>query len=862
VVLRARLFISLSVAVLGAVLALVPPALAATAEPSAMDSWQVQSVAIPTRDVAYVAQRDVVVATVDQNDPSLGNDLVELNPRTGALLRSLYVGSTPNRLAVSDDGTTAYVALEGANAIVRVDLLTFTITQRFPTGTDMYFGPVFAYELQVAPGRSDVVVATLTMRGISPPQWGTYAFEDGVARPLHTATYPHRGPMEFVFANETTMYGSDDYAFYTLTLSDDGVTMATPADVLSGQHLKMAGELVATSAGRLLDPAGPTTVRNFGVSGLFVPEPSRDRITYAHSSWPDPVTMSQYRLSDGTLLAERQFPGVSGARELVATANGYAVATTSALVLLGPDVVPGNVTLPPAPRSMVNSLGEIVVPVHGRHLVYDAALSRLYVTVGNNGTPLANSLVAIEPLTGAILGVLPLLSDPDALAVSDDGSTLYVGLDATNAVAVVNALLLLPVGLITLDPVDGDAVFARDLAVRPGAPDTVAVTMEWHAHSGEAGLVLFKNGQPLPHAMHPNFSSPPAQIAFASSTVLYGTQLGDIQRIAVDDEGVTPTAFAYTYFYGIGTIVEGTSWDDWAVNPAKPTDVLGWLGIEGRMNAQPDDNQIFALPNYTDTLVEYDMAHFRPIGSRRTVGTYAGSRAELLRTATGLATIGDQGVLLFNPAYCEGHLATLTTSGGTATGTPGNDVIVGGPGNDVIDGRGGNDLICGMAGNDQLDGGSGNDRLLGGDGNDVLHGAIGDDVMGGGPGNDALSGDAGADDMHGGLGLDVVYLGEGVVPTHTDLDNIADDGAVGEHDNVRTTNEFVYGTNGPDVIIGSPADEVLVGRGGNDTLYGLRGNDRLDGGDGDDALYGGPGVDKCNSGPGNNATASGCELTP
>ena len=60
----------------------------------------------------------------------------------------------------------------------------------------------------------------------------------------------------------------------------------------------------------------------------------------------------------------------------------------------------------------------------------------------------------------------------------------------------------------------------------------------------------------------------------------------------------------------------------------------------------------------------------------------------------------------------------------------------------------------------------------------------------------------------------------------------------------------ILGTDGDDVLTGSPFDDVLCGLGGNDRLDGAGGNDVLLGGEGDDFLSGGDG-DDCNvGGPG------------
>jgi RTX calcium-binding nonapeptide repeat (4 copies) len=53
----------------------------------------------------------------------------------------------------------------------------------------------------------------------------------------------------------------------------------------------------------------------------------------------------------------------------------------------------------------------------------------------------------------------------------------------------------------------------------------------------------------------------------------------------------------------------------------------------------------------------------------------------------------------------------------------------------------------------------------------------------------------------------------------------------------------VFGTDGDDLLVGSPLNDVLCGFGGEDQIEGGDGDDVLYGGDGDDALIGGEGTD-------------------
>lgn len=67
----------------------------------------------------------------------------------------------------------------------------------------------------------------------------------------------------------------------------------------------------------------------------------------------------------------------------------------------------------------------------------------------------------------------------------------------------------------------------------------------------------------------------------------------------------------------------------------------------------------------------------------------------------------------------------------------------------------------------------------------------------------------------------------------------------------------IIGTNGPDVLRGTPAADVILGLGGRDTLVGFKGADRACGGAGRDALLGGPGADRLLGGAGRDRLIGG-----
>ena len=123
-----------------------------------------------------------------------------------------------------------------------------------------------------------------------------------------------------------------------------------------------------------------------------------------------------------------------------------------------------------------------------------------------------------------------------------------------------------------------------------------------------------------------------------------------------------------------------------------------------------------------------------------------------------------------------------------------------------------------------------------------------------------------ADTLSGGDGTDTVDYSQRVAALTVTLDDVQNDGEVGESDNVASDVENVIGgsagdtlvgSGGPNVLDGRNGDDTLVGGGADDTLAGGVGNDTLSGGDGGDILTGADGDDALAGDDGNDSLSGG-----
>jgi Ca2+-binding RTX toxin-like protein len=266
-------------------------------------------------------------------------------------------------------------------------------------------------------------------------------------------------------------------------------------------------------------------------------------------------------------------------------------------------------------------------------------------------------------------------------------------------------------------------------------------------------------------------------------------------------------------------------------------------------------------------------------------------RVAVISAAMGTpGTAGEAGEADLIDPSCEG--ITGGSGNDTLTGDANDNTLSGGPGNDTLTGKGGADILNGGEGNDTFDeeasptggdtfnGGAGTDTLdysarvtalavtmdgaaaddgasgesdhvkadveniLCGSGDDsisgntlgnVITGGAGDDVLFGGGGNDVFREGAtanGSDKLAGGLGVDLVdYSARTTDLTVTMADELANDGAANEMDNVLSDVENLKAGSGHDALTGNDLANSLEGGLGNDVIGGGAGDDMLDGSD-------------------------------
>ena len=244
--------------------------------PSVAAAVEVRRVTLPTRDMVTDPVRQRIYASVPGTSIAFGNRIVRLDPTTGTVEASVYVGSEPNAIAIDTSGTFLYVGLDGTGRIARVNLATFTADLEFPI--DSVAGAFLAESIAVMPGSPETIA--VERRPYQFPQDGGLAIYDrGVRRPHVTSTSLGFGVRSVVFSDDPSrLYATSDYSAALLTFTVDamgasfaGIWEGFPP--YSGTDIEYGGGVVYTTTGLALLPESKMLAGTFADVDYALVEP-------------------------------------------------------------------------------------------------------------------------------------------------------------------------------------------------------------------------------------------------------------------------------------------------------------------------------------------------------------------------------------------------------------------------------------------------------------------------------------------------------------------------------------------------------------------------------------------------------------
>ena len=250
------------------------------------------------------------------------------------------------------------------------------------------------------------------------------------------------------------------------------------------------------------------------------------------------------------------------------------------------------------PNSLTFMIGYTVTEIDrpANDLVWDPSDNLIYLSLRADSTE-GSQIATLDPATDKVTSLVSTLADSDRLAISDDSSYLYAGIDYLNEVV----RYALPSGVsdetINLPPTTVGSAYALDMAVAPGLPHTFAVTIgaQGIMPVADGGIVIYDDASARPGAA-PAYWNGKAyffdSIQWGSDTShLYAADSEDTSNsfyiLNVDATGITSATIYPGVFYTFGTTIHydaGTGYlysnDGLIIDPTIP-DYAGQFNCDG-----------------------------------------------------------------------------------------------------------------------------------------------------------------------------------------------------------------------------------------------------------------------------------------
>ena len=589
---------------------------------------------IATNDVVYNPFDQMLYASRPSSAGADGNSISRINPLTGQIVGSVYVGSEPNKLALSHDGRTLYVALDGSFEIRRYDVTTQIPGIRFPVGRENsspgFLGtPYVGGDLAVAPGDPDLLAVARYRSDGGGSGAAVALFRNGVQL-TQTGSGQFVGSDFLAFSSSaSTLYGSSfDGSLRVITLNESGITNVSTTNFQNGlRKIKFENNLIFTASAQIIDPA---TRLLFGTipntfSDAFVPVTASGRVLYAQrdTSNFNHVAIRAFDINTRGQIGVLTVPDVRAeARTLVRYGtNGLAMRTdNNQLYFIQTSLIPTENPLPPpvnppvptptpTPRIFSKFVRQISLPAND--ILFSPTEQKIYASVSPTPGAVSNTVSRLNPATGAIESSIPVGSNPGRLALSDDGRTLYVGINGEGAVRRFDTASQTAGPQFSIGSNPNFQITAFDIDVMPGNSNTVAVGKT------SDGTEIYDNGIRRSRRV---FQTGP--IEFASPALLY-IHTGPLLSYAVAPDGLTEAGGLSTLASGEFELVDGLLYTSSGTvldtNGSFKGRFFG-VGFSNAFTVDRQNNRIFFLNNGSccssgQQIQAYRLDNFLPAGT-------------------------------------------------------------------------------------------------------------------------------------------------------------------------------------------------------------------------------------------------------
>lgn len=532
---------------------------------------------MPANDLVYSSATQRIYASV-AGEPngvagSLSGTITIIDPATATIEKSIPIGKNPNKLALSSDGKTLYVALTGESAVRRFDTITQTAGSKFTLNSNYPGYPTIVHDMAVRPGSNNVVALVAGPSGSSGLD-PVAVYVDGVQRGAQNPIFATVGLIEW--ASPERLYGfnnvSTGFEFSRLKFSATGLELVdrkeTGIQAFYEDMLLSGGEIY--SGNRVINPETGLLHGTFALYGNFerglCPDASLRRVCFLMEN-----RLLVYHRPTFRLVGEMEVPEATFHTPMVRWGNDglawiskntfgpYELCLARTSLLHAP--LPKAAPIPVNPE--INGLRRVDLPAN--HLIYDAARREILASVSASPqgfdipeilkTPYHNSITPLDPFNGEVGAPVFIGSNPQKIVLADDDKTLWTALFGAGAVRRYDVETRQAGSRFSLrEPGTLNQAYPEDLAVQPGQPTTVAVALQNLFRSPRhEGVAVYDNGVQRPLATERHTGSNIIRWS-DNSNIVYGhnseTSENGFRRMAIGPQGITVEAVIRRYELG------------------------------------------------------------------------------------------------------------------------------------------------------------------------------------------------------------------------------------------------------------------------------------------------------------------------
>ena len=268
--------------------------------------------------------------------PLFANSIVDFDPVTGAMGTPIPVGSNPSEIAISSDGTTAYIGLNGSSSIRRVDLVSRIAGEI----TDLRFNsdPIYVTGLDINPTNSNevaVCVQSLSSSGFGGPFVYRNGVQVGADPEVYTSTSVFYTSGTSLIGIQENVTSGNLYLINVTANSVDIVQTVSSGFSFNGLN-SLSGENLVTSSGYVFDTSNLAQV---------------GRVSYDQEDMFTAATDSAHNIAWGVFSSSSHnsdhlriraldlstFAPIDGTTISITTYRGIKRWGTNGLVIFGPD---------------------------------------------------------------------------------------------------------------------------------------------------------------------------------------------------------------------------------------------------------------------------------------------------------------------------------------------------------------------------------------------------------------------------------------------------------------------------------------------------------------------------------------------